>query len=115
MLADRREMEKVRDRELTGVQRSEDVGHVAGAPSVIDWRRLRQPGGALGSDMSDDSIRSGPRHADNYASHDEEQNKIPGVVHLEPSLEFSSRNQQAPVRGEVPEAFDFDAHRVGRR
>ena len=115
MLAECRKMEKVRDRELAGVQRSEDVGHVAGAPSVIDWRRLRQPGGALGSDMSDDSIRSGPRYADNYASHDEEQNKIPGVVHLEPSLEFSSRNQQAPVRGEVPQAFDFDAHRVGRR
>lgn len=82
MLADCREVEKVRDRELTGVQRSEDVGHVAGAPGVIDWRRLRKSGGTLGSDVRDDSIRAGPRYSYDDASHDEEQNEIRGVVHF---------------------------------
>jgi hypothetical protein len=102
MLAECREVEKVRDRELAGVQRSEDVGHVAGTPSVIDWRRLRKAGSALGSDAGDNSIRASPRHANDDTSHDEEQNKIQRVVHLDPSLEFSSKDQQAPVQGEMP-------------
>ena len=68
---------------------------------MIHWRRLGQSDSAPGSKARDNAVDDRPRYADDDASYDEKQNEIQGIVHMNPSLELTSHNQQAPVRGEV--------------